>query len=245
MALDAIGAGLRAICLALPEASEELMRRGPSYRVADKIFALERPRNDRTRALVQGPGGLARDPPPSRAGAIFHSSLFWRQGLDRRRIGREGRLSRDRGLRPPQLSAGRAQAARQAGGVRRAFAGQIARAPRSVIALRKQTRRGNAMPQAALVRRPPVGVPHSSLDPFSLDFLRDPHPAHETLREAGRIVWLEKYGAYAAARHAEVRQILGDPVTFCSKSWRGLKRFSAREAVAAAKRCAGTRPART
>ena len=46
MLLVAIGACLRAICLALPEASEELMRRGPSYRVADKIFALERPRND-------------------------------------------------------------------------------------------------------------------------------------------------------------------------------------------------------
>jgi hypothetical protein len=29
------GARLRAICLALPEANEELMRRGPSYRVAD------------------------------------------------------------------------------------------------------------------------------------------------------------------------------------------------------------------
>ena len=45
MPLDAIGARLRAICLALPEAHEELMRRGPSYRVADKIFALERPWN--------------------------------------------------------------------------------------------------------------------------------------------------------------------------------------------------------
>ena len=45
MPLDAIGPRLRAICLALPEAHEELMRRGPSYRVADKIFALERPRN--------------------------------------------------------------------------------------------------------------------------------------------------------------------------------------------------------
>jgi hypothetical protein len=46
MPLAAIGARLRAICLALPEANEELMRRGPSYRVADKIFALERPRDD-------------------------------------------------------------------------------------------------------------------------------------------------------------------------------------------------------
>jgi hypothetical protein len=46
MPLDAIGARLRSICLVLPEANEEVMRRGPSYRVADKIFALERPWND-------------------------------------------------------------------------------------------------------------------------------------------------------------------------------------------------------
>jgi predicted DNA-binding protein (MmcQ/YjbR family) len=46
MSLDAIDTRLRVICLALPEAHEELMRRGPSYRVADKIFALERPWND-------------------------------------------------------------------------------------------------------------------------------------------------------------------------------------------------------
>ena len=43
MPLLAIGERLRAICLALPEAHEEAMRRGPSYRVGDKIFALERP----------------------------------------------------------------------------------------------------------------------------------------------------------------------------------------------------------
>jgi len=46
MSLVAIGARLRAICIALPEAHEEEMARGPSYRVGDKIFALERPWND-------------------------------------------------------------------------------------------------------------------------------------------------------------------------------------------------------
>src|ERR1700722_8975109 len=81
------------------------------------------------------------------------------------------------------------------------------------------------MPHTAPARRPPAGVPHTSLDPFSLDFLRDPHPAHEALREAGPIVWLEEYGAYAAARHAEVRQILNDPVTFCSSRGVGLSDF--------------------
>src|SRR3984957_7986719 len=80
------------------------------------------------------------------------------------------------------------------------------------------------MPQTAPAR-PSAGVPTSALDPFSLDFLRDPHPAHEALREAGPIVWLEEYGAYAAARHTEVRQILGDPVTFCSSRGVGLSDF--------------------
>ncbi len=58
MSLVATGARLRAICLALPEASEELMRRGPSYRVADKIFALERPWNDRIALWCKVPAGL-------------------------------------------------------------------------------------------------------------------------------------------------------------------------------------------
>jgi predicted DNA-binding protein (MmcQ/YjbR family) len=46
MPVVAIGARLRAICLELPGAHEKLMRRGPSYRVDDKIFALERPWSD-------------------------------------------------------------------------------------------------------------------------------------------------------------------------------------------------------
>jgi predicted DNA-binding protein (MmcQ/YjbR family) len=57
MPLVAIGARLRAICLALPEANEELMRRGPSYRVADKIFALERPWDDRLALWCKVPEG--------------------------------------------------------------------------------------------------------------------------------------------------------------------------------------------
>ncbi|HKN28399.1 MAG TPA: MmcQ/YjbR family DNA-binding protein [Roseiarcus sp.] len=46
MPVVAMGARLRAICLALPETREEAMKRGPSYRVQGKIFALERPWND-------------------------------------------------------------------------------------------------------------------------------------------------------------------------------------------------------
>jgi hypothetical protein len=57
MLLVAIGARLRAICLALPEATGELMRRGPSYRVANKIFALERPRDDGLALWCKVPDG--------------------------------------------------------------------------------------------------------------------------------------------------------------------------------------------
>ena len=57
MSPAAIGARLRAICLSLPEATEELMRRGPSYRVADRIFALERPWNGRLALWCKVPAG--------------------------------------------------------------------------------------------------------------------------------------------------------------------------------------------
>jgi 4-methoxybenzoate monooxygenase (O-demethylating) len=81
------------------------------------------------------------------------------------------------------------------------------------------------MPQEVAARCPPEEIPVSAIDPFSLDVLRDPHPAQRALREAGPIVWLEKYEAYAAARHAEVRQILNDPATFCSGRGVGLSDF--------------------
>jgi 4-methoxybenzoate monooxygenase (O-demethylating) len=85
------------------------------------------------------------------------------------------------------------------------------------------------MSQAAEARRPAPGVPVSPIDPFSIDFLRNPHPAHETLREAGPVVWLERYETYAAARYGEVKEMLGDPATFCSRRGVGLSDF-AREA---------------
>ncbi len=82
------------------------------------------------------------------------------------------------------------------------------------------------MSQAAHALRPAAEVPVSPIDPFSIAFLRNPHPAHEALREAGPVVWLERYEVYAAARHAEVRQILDDPATFCSSRGVGLSDFA-------------------
>ncbi len=69
MSRAAIGARLRSICLALPEAHEELMKRGPSYRVSDKIFAVERPWSDWLALWCKVPDGtreLILDSNPSR-----------------------------------------------------------------------------------------------------------------------------------------------------------------------------------
>jgi hypothetical protein len=35
----------------------------------------------------------------------------------------------------------------------------------------------------------------SHVDPFSDEFLGDPYPFHEVLRETGPVVWLERYGS--------------------------------------------------
>ncbi|MGA0614433.1 cytochrome P450 [Paracoccus sp. KR1-242] len=69
-------------------------------------------------------------------------------------------------------------------------------------------------------------LPQSDLDPFSTAFFDDPFPEHERLREAGPVVWLERYGIYGVARYAEVHQVLNDWATFCSSRGVGLQDFS-------------------
>jgi cytochrome P450 len=59
-------------------------------------------------------------------------------------------------------------------------------------------------------------APCIDLDPFADDFLRDPDPQHERLREAGPVVFLERYGVWAMARFAQVHAALRDHETFCS-----------------------------
>jgi predicted DNA-binding protein (MmcQ/YjbR family) len=48
---------LRAICLALPEASETVIRRGPTFRIDDKIFALDRLVERRPSVWFKAPAG--------------------------------------------------------------------------------------------------------------------------------------------------------------------------------------------
>ncbi len=49
---------LRTLCLALPETSESAKKRGPTFRVAGKIFAWDRPRNGGPSVWLKVPKGV-------------------------------------------------------------------------------------------------------------------------------------------------------------------------------------------
>ena len=60
--------------------------------------------------------------------------------------------------------------------------------------------------------------PSSDADPFSADFFENPFQIHHSLREAGPVVWLNRYGLPAVARYAEVSAVLRDWENFSSAS---------------------------
>ena len=74
-----------------------------------------------------------------------------------------------------------------------------------------------------------VQYPSTDLDPFAAEFLEDPYPHHMALREAGPVVWIEKYDLVAMARYQEVRAALADWKTYCSSRGVGLTDFATEE----------------
>src|SRR6185295_9198441 len=75
-----------------------------------------------------------------------------------------------------------------------------------------------------------TAIPSLDLDPFSIEFFENPHPVHEVLREAGPVVFLDKWNIYGVARYAEVHAVLNDPRTFCSSRGVGLSDFAKEKA---------------
>ncbi len=71
----------------------------------------------------------------------------------------------------------------------------------------------------------PEGIPVITEDPFSLENLAEPHALHEQLREAGPVVYLDRYGVWGMARYEQVNDALKDWVTFSSASGAGLADF--------------------
>jgi len=85
---------LRKICLALPDATDVVMRRGPSYRIADKIFAVERLHEGATTLWCKVPPGsqavlTGADPrrffvppyfgPKGWIGVVLDASVDWKE----------------------------------------------------------------------------------------------------------------------------------------------------------------------
>ncbi|MGY4304370.1 cytochrome P450 [Bradyrhizobium sp. USDA 4369] len=73
---------------------------------------------------------------------------------------------------------------------------------------------------------PPLAIPHLGIDPFAISFFDDPYPAHEQMREAAPVVYLDRWNVYGVARYAEVYAVLNDPLTFCSSRGVGLSDFA-------------------
>lgn len=71
-----------------------------------------------------------------------------------------------------------------------------------------------------------TGIPHLDFDPFSIEFFADPFPTHEAMREAGPVVYLDKWGVYGVARYEQVHAVLNDPERFCSSRGVGLSDFA-------------------
>lgn len=67
------------------------------------------------------------------------------------------------------------------------------------------------------------------VDPFSEAFLSDPYAHHAALRDAGQLLWLDRYGIYAMARYEDVTAALKDWETYSSARGVGLADFSREE----------------
>jgi 4-methoxybenzoate monooxygenase (O-demethylating) len=65
-------------------------------------------------------------------------------------------------------------------------------------------------------------VPQLDVDPYAEEFLVNPYPHYELLREAGPVVWIRPLEVYAVARYAEVAEVLSDWETFTTRRGFGL-----------------------
>jgi cytochrome P450 len=72
-------------------------------------------------------------------------------------------------------------------------------------------------------------IPAFDIDPYSDDFLVNPYPHYEAFRDAGPVIWLERYGAHGVARHEDVQAVLTQPEIFCSSAGIGLTNFKKEE----------------
>ncbi|MFO1136429.1 MAG: cytochrome P450, partial [Rhodoblastus sp.] len=70
-----------------------------------------------------------------------------------------------------------------------------------------------------------ASAPVLAIDPFAREFMDDPYPHFEAMREAGPVLWSPKYECYVVARHADVQRVLSEWQTFSSAAGVGLANF--------------------
>lgn len=64
--------------------------------------------------------------------------------------------------------------------------------------------------------------PVVALDPYAMDVLENPHPFYAAVREAGPVVYFEKYGVYGVGRYDELREVVTDYKRFTASSGVGI-----------------------
>ncbi|MFC0452820.1 cytochrome P450 [Rhodococcus jostii] len=72
---------------------------------------------------------------------------------------------------------------------------------------------------------PAPTLPVSDADPFALDVLEDPLPFQADLRDAGPVVYLQRYDVFALGRYEQVHTALTDWQAFQSAAGVGLSNF--------------------
>jgi len=71
----------------------------------------------------------------------------------------------------------------------------------------------------------PPHVPVVAFDLYSDEVMSNPYPYYEQVREAGPLVWMEKYGTYGVGNYSSVVRVLTDHDSFCSSAGVGLTNF--------------------
>ena len=67
-----------------------------------------------------------------------------------------------------------------------------------------------------------TNMPVITTDPYGLDVLASPYEFYKEVREAGPIVWIEKYGTYAVGQYESVHAVMTDFSRFSSSGGMGL-----------------------
>ena len=76
------------------------------------------------------------------------------------------------------------------------------------------------------IKQTSANLPVFDVDLFGMDFLTNPYPYHEKLRESGPVVWVPKYEIYALGRYDEVHSTLRNQEVFSSAAGGGLTNFN-------------------